>query len=300
MKKPAVIWRISDNKPGHDSQSIGLSNALARLVSSPVQTLPALSTFAAIQQLISRQTLAPAPDWIIGAGHRTHLTLLALQRSYNARAVVLMRPSLPAAWFYACIIPAHDQPRPRDNVFISDGALCPIISPPPNATRSGENMILIGGESPHFDWDNQHVIQQIYHILQKSTLHGQPRWLLTTSRRTPSSFLNQLPVHPHLHIVPFEATPKGWLADRLLHAPQAWITADSVSMIFEAITAGCGVGVIELLQGRGRIARNISHLQQQGRILRSQDYQNNTAPPVSPEFNEAERAAHWLIDNHNG
>jgi mitochondrial fission protein ELM1 len=53
-----------------------------------------------------------------------------------------------------------------------------------------------------------------------------------------------------LTIVPFAATSPDWLPTQLARADQAWVTADSVSMVYEALTAGAAVGVLDVPRPR--------------------------------------------------
>ncbi len=70
-------------------------------------------------------------------------------------------------------------------------------------------------------------------------------WTLTTSRRTPVDFLAQLDVdRPQLTVVPCAQTGPDWLPEQLARAAQVWVTQDSVSMIYEALTAGAAVGLL--------------------------------------------------------
>ena len=43
-----------------------------------------------------------------------------------------------------------------------------------------------------------------------------------------------------------EQTPQGWIFEEMQKAEAVWVTEDSVSMIYEALTAGCRVGVIAM------------------------------------------------------
>ncbi|MFH4347311.1 ELM1/GtrOC1 family putative glycosyltransferase, partial [Acinetobacter baumannii] len=40
--------------------------------------------------------------------------------------------------------------------------------------------------------------------------------------------------------------PQGWIFEEMQKAEAVWVTEDSVSMIYEALTAGCRVGVIAM------------------------------------------------------
>ena len=60
------------------------------------------------------------------------------------------------------------------------------------------------------------------------------------------------------------------LASRLSAAAQVWVTADSVSMLYEALTAGAVVGVIELPLKRpersNKLTRGLVDLRETNRI----------------------------------
>ena len=244
------IWVVTDGKPGHQNQSLGLVDALAAQgVAVQMHLVPAVSGFNAGAALITGavRTLfgdlpTAHPDLIITTGHRTHLTALALKRHFSAPLVVLMKPSLPLAWFDLCLIPHHDEPAQQDNIVATYGALNRMVGVSRDQ-KVGKPMLLLGGESKHTQWDEQAVIDQV-----KTVCAAYPQVLATTSRRTPSSTVNALEALAldNLELVPFEQTDANWLKERLPLAPVAWVTIDSVSMIYEALTAQCEVGVIEL------------------------------------------------------
>jgi mitochondrial fission protein ELM1 len=43
---------------------------------------------------------------------------------------------------------------------------------------------------------------------------------------------------------PFADTPKGWVEKQYDISGRVWVTADSLSMVYEALTAGCATGII--------------------------------------------------------
>lgn len=297
---PLIIWRFSDGKAGHDHQSGGLANALARLRSAKVITLAPISPFTALAySLLSRQSAwneQPDPDLLLGAGHRTHFSLLAARRARGGKAVVLMRPTLPLPLFDLCLIPEHDAPPTRSNVLATCGALnC--IQPSSSPVESDQGLLLIGGPSAHFGWDNSALYQQIAVLIAASPLI---RWTLTTSRRTPPSFLAGLQTiaDQRLMVVPVAQTGPDWLPAQLANAQYAWVTADSVSMIYEALTAGTAVGVLEVPQLRSsRISRGLDHLAAKGWIRSfTQWQQNRQLCRLDQPFNEAERCARWIVE----
>lgn len=296
---PLIIWRFSDGKAGHDNQSRGLIEALHRWRPVKAITLKPLSTAKILSGLVFRQMpedwrTLPNPDLLVGAGHRTHLSLLVGRQRRGGQAVVLMRPTLPLSCFDLCLIPQHDSPPARHNVLTTRGALNRIQ--PSSALESAYGLILIGGPSAHFGWDNAALYHQLQTIL-RATL--ETRWTLTTSRRTPDDFLAGLSIESkRLTVVPVAVTGPDWLPEQLARAGQVWVTADSVSMVYEAVTAGAKVGVLNVpMQRPNRISRGLNALAAQGWVT-AFDTWLHTAQLSRPSeiFNEAERCAHEIVN----
>ncbi len=294
-----VIWVVSDNKPGHVNQSLGLAEALARATPATIYTLPVLPAWRAWLGLLFKRVPGidlPKPDLILGAGHATHVTMLALRRAYGGRAVVLMKPSFPRRWFDLCIIPEHDGVAGDTHTLVSEGALNR-IRPAPDTHRDllRQGLFLVGGVSPHFEWDSDAIGLQIKSVLARAPeLH----WTLTTSRRTPADFLSQLPPHPKLSIVPHTATSPDWLPGQLARSGTVWVTPDSASMVFEALTAGAAVGVFDLpVNPKSRVGRAIARLADAQRITRFARWcADGTLHPNAHPLAEADRCAAWILD----
>lgn len=297
--KPLILWRFSDGKAGHDNQSRGLAEALARLqpvervTLNPLPPLTALSGF--LRGYLPIWNQQPAPDLLIGAGHRTHLSMLAARRARGGKAVVLMRPSLPLRLFDLCLIPEHDAPPPRSNVRVTRGALNRVL--PSTTLQIDQGLLLIGGPSAHFSWNDAAICQQIAAIAAADPAVA---WTLTTSRRTPPSFLEALTgiSSSGLTIVPVTQTGPEWLPAQLARAGQVWVTADSVSMIYEALTAGAKVGVLAAPQLRpSRISRGLDRLVSDGWLTLFADWQRSLRlQRPSGTFNEAEHCARWIVE----
>lgn len=287
FQTPCVIWRFSDGKPGHENQTQGLIHALQAYGPVAVYTIP----------LTARpQDYAawPKPTLLIGTGHTTHWPLWRAQRTTEGKSIVLMKPSIPTLFFDLCIIPAHDQPRPSPRVLITQGVLNTII--PANQPRQTQGLILLGGLSRHFQWDNARIIPQIEAILAAEPKRA---WELTTSRRTPPALLAQLPVHPRLHVTPYPQADSQWVRQRLQSCAAVWVSPDSVSMVYEALTAGAAVGLLRLMPSKirpSRVIQGLKSLVQQQQLtpfeawLRGQPLK----PPVTPLF-EADRCARWIV-----
>mgnify|MGYP001214902709 FL=1 len=294
---PRVVWRFSDGKAGHDNQSQGLADALNRLRPVEIITLDPLPAVMALSALWGGQRALwrniPAPGIVLGAGHRTHLSLLAARRMRGGKAIVLMRPSLPLCLFDLCLIPAHDAPPARPNVQVTRGALNRIQ--PSSHLEPGRGLLLIGGPSAHFTWDNLSLYRQIAAIIAADpAIH----WTLTTSRRTPQNFLQHLACAERLTVIPITETGPDWLPAQLARAGQAWVTADSVSMVYEALTAGAAVGVLEVPSRRmNRVTQGLTRLAAEGWVTFFTDWPRDCRlHRPSGIFNEAERCARWIIE----
>lgn len=291
-----VVWVVSDGKPGHVSQTLGLAEALARSIPTAIHTLPAQPPLRTGLAWLLRRPLAqglPAPDLILGAGHATHLTLLAARRTRGGRSVVLMKPSLPRRCFDLAILPRHDGVAADAHTLLSEGALNRIQ--PAAARDAGRGLILLGGASRHFDWDSDAIQLQIRSILARTP---DTQWTLTTSRRTPAGFLEALPPFPNLSVTPHTATSPEWLPAQLARCGTAWVTPDSASMVYEALTAGAEVGVFDLpVNPRSRVGRAIAELADAQRITRFVNWCAHGAlhPNLHP-LAEADRCAAWILE----
>jgi mitochondrial fission protein ELM1 len=294
-----VIWRLTDGKPGHEKQTLGLAHALLRNSAGECYDLPVPSRSVSLMQWMRGCFPAganlPPPDILLAAGHATHFALLAARRAYGGKAVVLMKPSLPLALFDLCVIPEHDKPPDRSNVIAIRGVLNDVqtsTAPSPN-----QGLMLIGGVSSHYGWDDAAIATAVTTITQATP---EIAWQLTTSRRTPSTFLTLLAqMRPHnLKLVPHDETSPGWLEAALAEAGQVWVTEDSVSMLYESLTAGAGVGLLRLPQPRNsRVRRGVEKLVAKSWVTPYEAWQHGLAISRRPEkFNEANRVSDLILE----
>jgi len=299
--QPLVIWRLMDGKPGHENQTLGLIKALERLAMENGMAAPQCLDmqlgdfrYTLWDWLFKRFRpgfLKPRPDFIIGAGHRTHWPMLCARRSFGGKAIALMSPSLPSCFFDLVVAPAHDGLTGR-NVIVTQGVLNAMQ--PAEVKRAGYTLVLVGGVSKHFAWNDAQVMAQLNEIMAR---HPQVR--ITDSRRTPAALRAELAARWPVTYQPWEQCPPGWLASELAVAENAWVTEDSVSMIYEALTAGCAVGLVGLDTGgktEGRLVRGIRKLEQDGLVRKLPALAGGESlRVVEPGLNEAERVACLLL-----
>ncbi len=292
MARTPVVWRFSDAKAGHDSQSRGLVAALARQVPLQCHELRAGAPGQAgrwwLRGCFPAGEHLPAPDLLIGAGHATHLPMLAARRARGGRSVVLMKPSLPRRCFDLCVVPAHDGVRPGTGVWVSEGALSAIR---PGRDRDADSgLIVIGGPSRHVHWDDADILRQVEALMRR-----RPRqWSLTTSRRTPGPLSAELCRRYPDQCRPFAATGVDWLPAQLARAAEVWVSQDSISTIYEALTAGGRVGLLQVrLRRRARVGAALGRLQAAGWVS-PPGAEHLAAGPPRP-LDEATRCAQWII-----
>jgi mitochondrial fission protein ELM1 len=295
--------------------------------------IPAPTRLYSLGELVRRRWRAtdqyPNPDLIIGAGHATHLPMLIARASRGGRAIVLMRPSLPISSFDLCLIPDVQVKKPQSNVVATYGALNRIRRTRSSGRPAGsvvptlqagngfrvqdetfsenndsadnnslEGTILIGGPSRHVRWNSQDVLQQ---VLEVCTYSGDIRWQISTSRRTPSDLFGSLHELGLLNatIVDGQRTGPDWLPNQLAQSDVAWATSDSVSMVYESLTAGAKVGLltVPVKQPFGKVGRSIRKLADRGDITLFEDWRENRtlSSPLS-ELDEAGRCADIVLD----
>lgn len=292
---------LSDGKQGHLNQSLGLAQALAAKAGGSVETvdLQGLSILGKIRKVVSGSD-TPGPDLFIAAGHATHIPLICARHHFKTPAVLCMKPTLPCAFFDLCLIPRHDLRPDRDytdtGIFPTQGALHPMK--PDYSVPKDITLILLGGPSKDFDWDNESMLNQLADI----SIHTPGNIVLTTSRRTPAGFAEKIrEAVPEITVVHVEETPPGWVARHLAHASGAWVSQDSVSMVYEALGAGAPVGVLSVPRRRGsrksRILSGLETLEKENLVTGYREWKKqgfrltaSTAPLL-----EADRAADYIL-----
>lgn len=261
-KSPLYVIAFLDGRLGHEKQTKGVIQALARLTPTDVQylTIPkpcfksALLDWATYMMAASILHLKarrgyfspPSPvDLIIGAGSYIHIPMLLLKRECGAKVVTCMTPNeLLIKKIDLCFVPQHDRRKSLPNVFVTVGP--PNTAPFLERHDKEKGLILVGGidEKSH-TWHSQDTIAQIESILQ---IEPEIKWTIATSPRTPQDMDGPLrglaSTHANVKFFVPEDTSSGWIEEQYAENFTVWVTADSISMIYEALTAGCRVGVL--------------------------------------------------------
>lgn len=278
MPGPIVIWRYVDGTPGHEKQTAGLVQGLQAHADCLVVDVDVREhALARISE--ARRGECAKPNLVIGAGHSTHASLLAARVALNAKAVVLMKPSLPTFLFDLVLVPEHDRVLIRGNVERTAGALCPFVDAEKEPRAA---LLMLGGPSRHVLWQDDDVV-----ALARSVLQANPdrEWTVGDSRRTPAGVLGAVCEQGNATPEHWRDTPDDWLVERLGASPEVWVTADSVSMLYEALAAKAQVGVVDVpfSGGANKIERSLAGLVSRGAVtLASVNTLLPDEPPGAP------------------
>lgn len=289
---------LHDGKPGHLNQLRGLAEAVATKSPGHTSAWLDVTTLSASHRLLARgeaiRSLKTA-DVIVAAGHSTHWLALLLGRKWHAHTAVVMRPSWPLSWFGSVIMPKHDASKAltASNVYLTEGALNAVGQQRYEPGNKG--LVLLGGQSKHFKWPSAQVTRQVCAILD-----SQPEldWTVADSRRSPElQLLSIQSARPDATIQSHKSCPHGWLTEQMRQANSVWVTPDSVSMVYEALSCGADVGLIELPpKAQNRINRSMLALIANGKVSSATQEANLRLASVPlPRLNEAEDAAEWLL-----
>jgi len=281
MKKSITIWRFIDGKAGHEKQSTAAINALSKKINCEVFDidLPTKNSFfgAFFSGKLKTLKKLDKPSLIIGVGHQTHLYVLYAKKYYGGMSILIMKPSLPTDWFDLCILPEHDKAcgqkvypdclfNREPEIFYTQGPLVDIKERKKNKT--GKSMILIGGPSKNYHWNNARIISQIIDLIEQNS---KDKFMLVTSRRTPKSFVKylrygklrakkpeealgdkdvttarNLDIYTSFSELHYTRSDPEWINERMSEARYIWVTNDSFSMMYESLSFGAQVGLLYL------------------------------------------------------
>lgn len=255
MKDPLTIVAFLDGRLGHEKQTRGVLQALGKLTPVDVQynTITSLSFMSALKNwgVYMGATIIPRKgpsesrlDLIIGTGSYTHIPMLLMRNRRGGKVVTCMYPDvLLARKMDLCFVPRHDGVAPSGNIVATTG--------PPNPTvyieahDPNKGLILIGGiDKRSHRWDSKAVADQTRIVIERTP---SVKWTISSSPRTPEDMRLLLEAiseeEEAVDFVQSEQTPAGWIEEAYKQSDRVWVTADSISMVFEALSAGCRVGI---------------------------------------------------------
>ena len=305
--RPLEVAFFSDGRPGHEKQTRAVLAALEKQTPLSVTPYPAEQTSGLKRLLYGLACLAmppnprsPSLDLIIGTGSGTHMPMAGLKRKTAAKLVTCMTPDLLLrSRFDLCLVPRHDRPPAKTGFFATFGPPClaPVRAGGDDAQKG---LILAGGVDPksHF-WDTSYFMEQIGRLVGDTP---DTAWTLSSSPRTPAETIEKMRLladrHPKVSFFSADQTPAGWIESAYGAHSRVWVTADSVSMVYEALTAGCRVGVLPVKWKNpdNKFQDGIDDLKNNGMIVDFDQWvQGEPLPVTSTPLNEAQRCAEEIL-----
>jgi hypothetical protein len=315
--KPLSIIAYFDGRLGHEKQTHGILQALAQISATnvvhkkvPVSRASYCKNWAAyllssLRSLQGEKFSSPV-DLIIGTGTHTHTPIL-LEKDLRAkfsgekvRTVTCMSPDrLLLHKFDLCCIPVHDDPPPRENVFVTLGPPNPVVFEKRHIPDRG--LILVGGlDKKSHRWNSRTVAGQIQTIINNNP---SMQWTVSSSPRTPEDTCRELEdmavSNPQLTFYRSENTSAGWVEEQYALNNTVWVTADSISMVYEALSAGCSVGIlpVEWLHRDNKFQKSLNILTEKKMVVDFEAWQaDDRLPAQKIKFlNESRRCAEEIL-----
>lgn len=296
MKKN--IWIILDGKKGHEKQIEDLVYCLGKKIDINIYKvessgfLKVCSDF--LYHLSDKCSDLPKPDFIIACGHRTHLEALQKRSRYGGKIIILMKPTLPLFLFDLSIIPAHDKILWSKNTLVVNGSINKLYNK--NIHKKNMALILIGGPSKNYYWDNNQIINNIENIVKT---HLYLNFTVVTSRRTPQILINNLEKKSiNIRLINDENAPANWLEKNIDYYEHSWVTQDSISMLFELLAAGSRVNCIGLKNRNSKFKKLFNELYEMKKINFS-NKDENILEPMNLKVSTASQCADYIIKKFN-
>jgi mitochondrial fission protein ELM1 len=308
-KKSLCVVSLLDGRPGHEKQTKGLLQALAAYVevevreiviqpATPLDTLRQLVLLFLPGQGWSHPQLDDA-DLLLGTGSRTHLPLLLFKKRYGIPIVTCMSPPFfIRSRFDLCFVPEHDGLKEQHNIVHTTGA--PNCSRDKGIHQDNRGLILLGGiDFKSHEWHSTKIVSMVRQIVQKTaTIH----WTISSSPRTPRDtveLMQEVAVDfVNVTFFDYQETQPGWIEKQYDTSSVVWVTADSISMIYEALTAGCKVGIIPLQWKKEncKFKKNEDLLLDKRLVVSFSSWEQGSATWCENiELNEAQRCAERIL-----
>ncbi len=307
--KPLRIIALLDGRPGHEKQTLGIVRALQAMTEVHLTEIqvdrPSLvrSIILTLRFFLSpageKNSLIARGDLLIGTGSGVHLLLLLYKKRYGIPAVTCMAPAgYLRPFFDLCFIPEHDSHKKYKNVFFTRGA--PNCASDRSIHQKDRGLILLGGidEASH-NWDSLGISMMVEEIVKREKgIH----WTISSSPRTPAETVCSMQAcdqeYENCSFFDYRDTPRGWVEQKYDQSSVVWVTSDSISMLYEALTAGCNVGLlgVEWKDTKGKFKCNEEVLLRNKLAISFREWERGEFFwPEPGGLNEAQRCAERML-----
>lgn len=269
---------VSDGRRGHENQSVALAKHLG--ADYRIFTLPARPAMKkAWDQLQSRFVPLSIPDEVqahfhtgdfdavVGAGSATYGMVLSVAERYGIKSVAMMLPKgSPYEKFDIIFAQSHDMPPQRDNL-IEIPANFSYVEPQGiyEACSPRSIGIVIGGDNSVFSVSKERLQKQLEQIIDHYSSY---EIAVTTSPRTSVQIEEVVASYGFDYEVLYSQKQINPIPDFLAQCERVFITADSTSMISEAVSFGnASIEILPLRSSKAnKFDRFISQLEEGGYV----------------------------------
>ena len=258
----ATTWLLSDGKPGHENQSLGVAEALG---CTNIHTLRQQRRFAGDilaffnpGYMLRNLPQPPWPQVVIATGRLSTAAAWWIKvHSPQTFVIVMMRPFVGREIFDVQAVPMHDKPVASSNLITTLGAPNRLgnatllqqaravwegtFSTLPNPKIA----VLLGGSSRRIKFDAARLDAFAAGMIKHCRTHRVTP-LITVSRRTDEALKIRFQNHLQQAELPnyfWDGSGDNPYLGLLACAQSAYVSADSVSMVSEAASAGLPVYV---------------------------------------------------------
>lgn len=263
---PKNIWIVSEESPGHLSQSVGLAKALSERTPVTSHTITGRLTVRGwIRPLIrfymgkNARPLPPAllkksvkfdiqqpqqsPDLIISSGGKSIVPAKYLSQKHHCPYLFIgEHKPYPQHWLDLQV--SHKESTSSRNCIIVELIPTPVNASMINsiARPSSKNWAMIlGGSSRSHPYQEADWIALAKNMNTLAQLHG-IKWMLSTSRRTGADVEHILQKHINPTAIQdaiwWSQKPRRELYTFMAHSSFLFVSQDSVTMVTEAVSAG--------------------------------------------------------------
>ena len=282
-----VIWALTGDKTGDNNQLL----ALAELVGAPFEikklsynlarAVPPRFLGTSLLSLTPearRQLAPPWPDLVIAIGRRSVATARWLKKNHGSKLALIGHPRVDPRHF-DLVITTRQYPVPRhENVILLPMPMSRLGQPQsPNDAESfllgslprPHLLLALGGPTKYWALDKGSTVAAVDALLERGAKSG-GSIIAIGSRRTPAEVLDAVRAGltaPHRLI----DEPAIRFSSLMHDADEIFVTADSISMLSEAIQTGKPVGMIPIVltdKGKKRLGTSPDDKRHRNRDLR--------------------------------
>lgn len=303
------VIAVLDGRPGHEKQTRGIISNLKQSIDVEVTEIDTSKhklidryknyCLLLVPQRLQIQQKDIQADIAIGTGSRTHAILLLLRRRYNIPVYTCMTPPFVIrSCFTCCFVPEHDSTPRRSNIFYTLGA--PNCSVDKQQHDPEQGLVLLGGiDTASHIWNDEQIADMVRMVIEKSAnIH----WTISSSPRTPDKTIVKIGQitkrHDNVEFFHYKDTPAGWIERQYEKCKTVWVTSDSISMLYEALSAGCNVNIFPMQWKRNssKFKKNEDILLNKRRVRSYQEWlEGGYGTTYNEHLNEAQRCADQIL-----